>query len=88
MAGTLRHEDVFDHHGHGVYYVPNAALTDGPPLLAVTGPQRGKLKGSRLEPYFATPHGDMMISGCFGMVEAFAVKHPEHREEIERALLG
>ena len=55
-------------------------------FLAVTGPQWGKLRGSRLGPYFATPHGDMMISGCFGMVEAFAVKHPEHREEIEAAL--
>jgi uncharacterized protein (DUF1786 family) len=88
IAGSLRHEDVFDHHGHGVYYVSNVARTDGPTLLAVTGPQRGKLRGSRLEPYFATPHGDMMISGCFGMVEAFAVKHPEHREEIERALVG
>jgi hypothetical protein len=96
MAGTLRHEDVFDHHGHGVYYVPNAARparparrrrgSDGRPFLAVTGPQWGKLKGSRLEPYFATPHGDMMISGCFGMVEAFAIKHPQHREEIEAAL--
>jgi len=86
MAGTLRHEDVFDHHGHGVYYVPDAARADGRPFLAVTGPQWGKLKGSRLEPYFAAPHGDMMISGCFGMVEAFAVKHPQHREEIEAAL--
>ena len=89
MAGTLRHEDVFDHHGHGVYYVPRqrrAVRSDGRPLVAVTGPQRGKLKGSRLKPYFATPHGDMMISGCFGMVEAFAVKHPQHREEIEAAL--
>ncbi len=86
VAGTLRHEDVFGHHGHGVYYVPDVARSDGRPLVAVTGPQRSKLKGSRLEPYFATPHGDMMISGCFGMVEAFAVKYPKHREEIEAAL--
>jgi len=93
MAGTLRHEDVFDHHGHGVYYVPDAARparpaggSDGRPFLAVTGPQRGRLKGSRLEPYFATPHGDMMISGCFGMVAAFAGKHPQYRDEIEAAL--
>ena len=92
-AGTLRHEDVFDHHGHGVYYVPDGARPARPaggpgdrPFLAVTGPQWGKLKGSRLAPYFAAPHGDMMISGCFGMVEAFAVKYPQHREEIEAAL--
>jgi uncharacterized protein (DUF1786 family) len=99
IDGTLRHEDVFDHHGHGVYYVPKpdgggSGRTRGHPFLAVTGPQRGKLRNRRLRlrsgrslrPYFAVPHGDMMISGCFGLVQAFAVKHPEHREEIEAAL--
>ncbi len=97
IDGTLRHEDVFDHHGHGVYYAsklatrstkldPQVSSFNRRPLIAVTGPQRGKLRGSRLNPYFATPHGDMMISGCFGLVRAFAVKHPEHREQIEAAL--
>lgn len=57
-------------------------------LIAVTGPQRVRLRGSRLKPYFATPHGDMMISGCFGMLVAFATEFPESREEIERALRG
>ena len=56
------------------------------PLIAVTGPQRGRLRGSRLQPYFATPHGDMMISGCFGLVRAFGARYPERREEIEQAL--
>ncbi len=28
----------------------------------------------------------MMISGCFGLVLAFAARYPQHREEIERAL--
>ena len=28
----------------------------------------------------------MMISGCFGLLRAFAEKYPEHREEIEAAL--
>src|SRR3990170_8300107 len=56
--GTLRHEDVFEHHGHGVYYVfdPDRPKPEdgrplrsarGRPFLAVTGPQRGKLRGSR-----------------------------------------
>ncbi len=85
VAGTLAHEEVFDSKGHGVFYAdprPNG----GSPFLAVTGPQRGRLRGSRLQPYFATPHGDMMISGCFGLVLAFAARYPERREEIERAL--
>ena len=57
-----------------------------PPIVAVTGPQRGKLRGSRLQPYFAVPHGDMMVSGCFGLLWAFAERHPEHRDEILAAL--
>jgi len=55
-------------------------------VLAVTGPQRGKLRGSRLNPYFAVPHGDMMVSGCFGLLWAYAEKRPEGREEVLAAL--
>ncbi len=88
IAGTLPHEDVFNTKGHGVFYADGAASAprgDGP-LVAVTGPQRGKVRDSRLDPYFATPHGDMMISGCFGLLRAFAAKYPQHAEEIDRAL--
>ena len=46
------------------------------------------MRGSRLAPYFAAPHGDMMISGCFGMLRAFAYRHPGSREEVEAALAG
>ena len=61
---------------------PDATL----PLIAVTGPQRGKLRGSRLNPYFAVPHGDMMVSGCFGILWAFAEKHPEQSDAILTSL--
>ena len=87
LDGTLPHEDVFNSKGHGVFYAErNGGNGRTRPLVAVTGPQRGKLRGSSLDPYFATPHGDMMISGCFGLVLAFGEKHAERREEIERAL--
>jgi uncharacterized protein (DUF1786 family) len=87
LAGTLLHEDVFDHHGHGVFYAEQPdGLRGERPLIAVTGPQRGKLRHSGLRPYFAVPHGDMMISGCFGLARAFAEKYPQHREEIEAVL--
>ncbi len=85
VAGTLAQQEVFDSKGHGVFYADQAS-SGGQPFLAVTGPQRGRLRGSRLRPYFATPHGDMMISGCFGLVLAFATRYPQHREEIEHAL--
>jgi uncharacterized protein (DUF1786 family) len=87
IAGTLAHEEVFDSKGHGVFYAGGTVNRTGArPIVAVTGPQRGKVRGSRLDPYFATPHGDMMISGCFGLVQAFAAKFPEHADEIRAAL--
>lgn len=84
MAGTLEHDEVYNTKGHGVFYADEPQ--DRHPFVAVTGPQWGKLRGSRLNPYFATPHGDMMLSGCFGLVSAFAAKQPQYREEIEAAL--
>ena len=94
IAGTLRHEEVFESKGHGVYYADGPARpepVEGPshpagPFLAVTGPQRAKLRGSVLDPYFAVPHGDMMVSGCFGLLWAFAEKHPDQADEILAAL--
>jgi uncharacterized protein (DUF1786 family) len=88
VAGTLRHEDVFASHGHGVFYIAaGERLSNRQPFIAVTGPQRAKLRGSALRPYFAVPHGDMMLSGCFGLVWAFAERHPQHRQEILARLL-
>jgi len=85
ISGKLPHEDVFGSKGHGVFYAANGN-TGGAPFVAVTGPQRGKLRDSSLKPYFASPHGDMMVAGCFGLVWAFAEKYPERREEITAAL--
>jgi uncharacterized protein (DUF1786 family) len=89
IAGSLPHEDVFNSKGHGVFYAGDQSPPADhrpPPLVAVTGPQRTKIRGSRLNPYFATPHGDMMISGCFGLLTAFAAKHPDAATQIEHAL--
>ncbi len=91
LDGSLRHEEVFGSSGHGVYYAQEhgAAAKRGErprPVIAVTGPQRGKVRDTRLSPYFAVPHGDMMVSGCYGLLWAFAEKHPGHREEVLSAL--
>lgn len=91
QEGSLRHEEVFGSSGHGVYYAEErgAVAERGArprPIVAVTGPQRGKVRDTRLSPYFAVPHGDMMVSGCYGLLWAFAEKHPEHREEVLSAL--
>jgi uncharacterized protein (DUF1786 family) len=82
--GTLDHAALFADHGHG------ALMFDRQPVsldfLAVTGPRRSLLKGSRFQPYMAVPYGDMMMTGCWGMVRALAESWPERRAEIESAL--
>jgi uncharacterized protein (DUF1786 family) len=92
--GSLTHADVFGHHGHGaLIYEPaplplNLAGEDGGFGIAVTGPRRNLLRGSRLRPYFAVPFGDMMIAGCFGLLAAVAGLFPEHGGEILASLQG
>ncbi len=83
-AGTLTHDAIFYSQGHG------AVLFDHTPqpleFLAVTGPRRNLLRGSRLKPYWAVPYGDMMLAGAFGLVRAYADLNPNAREEIQDAL--
>ncbi|NOZ07033.1 MAG: DUF1786 domain-containing protein [Chloroflexi bacterium] len=74
--GTISNAEVFDEHGHGAF-VTGPPTPTAPALTAVIGPRRGLMQGSALHPYFAVPHGDMMLAGCFGMVRAYVVLHPE-----------
>lgn len=89
---SLKHEDVFSDHGHGalVYHQDPLRLTseDKSFGVVVTGPRRNMMRGSRLRPYFAVPFGDMMISGCFGLLAAVADIIPELSEEIRASLGG
>jgi len=86
--GSLRHEDVFNHHGHGALVYDNTPLdlNAGNYGLAVTGPRRSMLAGSHLRPYFAVPFGDMMIAGCFGLLAASSDIFPEMAEAIHASL--
>lgn len=82
--GTLTHDAVFNSKGHG------ALLFDHHPVsldfLAIVGPRRGLLLHSRYRPYFATPFGDMMLAGCYGLVRAYAELNPHTAPEINRTL--
>jgi uncharacterized protein (DUF1786 family) len=87
--GTLTNEEVFDTSGHGALILDQASSNDGGfPFLAVTGPRREMLRGSSLQPYEATPHGDMMLAGCFGLLRALAEHNPEMAPLIEPSLLA
>ena len=82
--GDLTFDEVYRDKGHGAIVWPRAKGV--PTFFAVTGPRRAALAGSRLDPYFAVPYGDMMLAGCFGLLRACAAKWPERREEIEEGL--
>ncbi len=86
--GTLTNEAIFADSGHGALLLPAARAVAGnaPGLCAVTGPRRSLLATSRWSPYFAAPHGDMMLSGCFGLLQAMATHLPDHAAAIHEAL--
>ncbi len=85
---TLTNDEVFNTNGHGALLLraPGEG-SEAFPFLAVTGPRRELLRGSALKPYEATPHGDMMIAGCFGLLRALADRRPELAPAVEPALL-
>jgi uncharacterized protein (DUF1786 family) len=82
--GTLTHDAIFNSQGHGALLFDHSAI----PLdfLAVVGPRRGVLLNSKYHPYFATPYGDMMLAGCYGLVRAYAALNPNLAGEINSAL--
>ena len=73
-AGTLTNERIFDDSGHGALTLDgHTPINDSAtPFLAVTGPRRELLRDSALAPYEATPHGAMMLAGCFGLLRTVA----------------
>ena len=76
LAGDLESDEVRADHGHGAVLAPGAADRDPLHLpLVVTGPRRELLAGSELPLEFAAPHGDMMLTGCFGLLRALRERH-------------
>ncbi len=69
LAGELADDEVRDQGGHGAVLAAGDAT--GLPVI-VTGPRRALLTGSDLPLEFAAPHGDMMLTGCYGLLRAFA----------------
>jgi uncharacterized protein (DUF1786 family) len=67
VEGRLSDEEVFAGRGHGAARLPEAPRgLPGPPVI--TGPRRRMAQG--LGWVTAVPHGDVMLSGCFGLLAA------------------
>ncbi|MDI3340825.1 MAG: DUF1786 domain-containing protein [Sphaerobacter sp.] len=66
-TGQLTHEEVVALGGHGAAFAPDYADMDPIDFVAITGPNRALVRS--LGYYEAVPHGDMMLSGPYGLVE-------------------
>jgi len=74
VTGTITHDEVFNDDGHGALVLDGYRAADPFTFVAVTGPNRAM--ATPLGWYFATPHGAMMLSGCFGLVRGIRTKSP------------
>jgi len=70
MNGELSHEDIKAEGGHGAYILENV---DDAKIFA-TGPNRYLLRECTHEVSFPAPFGDMMLTGCFGLLKGASVK--------------
>ena len=64
QSAELTNAEVFDRGGHGATLDPE--MKPGWDFVAVTGPRRSLAKP--LNWYEAAPYGDMMLTGCFGLL--------------------
>jgi len=64
INGTLKNEEIFNEGGHG------ASVVEGinPKKIFISGPNRGLFKNYGV---YAYPGGDVMITGCVGLFDAF-----------------
>lgn len=86
--GSITHEEIFLDQGHGALLLDEQIfeLGTGDFDVAVTGPRWAMMNSSELPVYFATPFGDMMLAGCFGLIKAVGDQLPEFQDEINSAL--
>lgn len=68
--GTLVFEEVFDDMGHGAHIKEAPGFNSIEQIIA-TGPNRNLAQQMDLEVEIAAPHGDPMITGCMGLIEAY-----------------
>jgi len=68
--GKLSDEEVFRGNGHGVFYLTSPLGFSRIEKVVATGPNRNILQKTKLDVHFASPAGDVMMTGPMGLVEA------------------
>jgi len=69
QAGETTNEEIFADQGHGCAYAPDYPRSKPFAFTVITGPRRRLARG--WPGVFAAPLGDLMLSGCFGLVQAY-----------------
>lgn len=73
-SATITNDEVFDDGGHGATFSDEMRGYEQGWFVAVTGPNRRIVR--ELGYYEACPHGDMMLTGCYGLVRGYALACP------------
>ncbi len=84
QAGELTNDEVFADEGHGCAYAPGYPPGRPFSFTVITGPRRRLARG--WPGCFAAPFGDMMLTGCFGLMAAFLEKEKNSFKLIESLL--
>ncbi len=76
VDGAVTDDEVYGSGGHGAYLREGAAFPgwDGIDVCAVTGPQRALAEALPGPPLRAAPHGQMMLTGNYGLYRAFEAR--------------
>ena len=79
--GEVTNEEVFSDNGHGCY-IKEAVGFENVEKILVTGPKRNLIKNSSLNVEFASPAGDVMITGALGIVDIILnrIKYDDNTE--------
>jgi uncharacterized protein (DUF1786 family) len=75
QAGELKHEEIFGDNGHGCAIHPDYHSERPFTFTVITGPRRSLARG--WPGVFAAPLGDMMLTGCFGLADAWLEKEQQ-----------
>ncbi len=67
IRGEISNDEIFDDNGHGCARIDGAPTSVSGPIV-LTGPRRAMAAGLGWQT--ACPHGDVMLSGCFGLLAA------------------
>jgi len=68
--GKLSDQEVFKDNGHGLFFLSKPPGFNNIDKVVATGPNRSILTSTNLSVHFATPAGDVMMTGPIGLVMA------------------